>query len=245
MRRAQQDPTRRRRTAPAVLGLGIAALLTVAACGSGQLAQTAGMPPAVNGGLGQAGKVAVRDAVIAFPATGRTYPAGGDAPLVVTIVNSGDTPDTLVSVTSPVSQPAALTGSTDLPAGASLVAGADMLDRPSGSAAPSVTSTATSSSSAAATSTSGSSASTSGSASSSSAASTTTTTTTMAATSSSAPVTVGQVSIVLKGLTATVQPGQSIPVTFTFAHAGAVTVQVPVAMPGGTPAQTPNPTPSE
>jgi copper(I)-binding protein len=227
VRRVQQDPTRRRRTAPAVLGLGIAALLTVAACGSGQLAQTSGMPPAVDGGSGQAGKIAVRNAQIAFPESGRSYPAGSDVPLVVTIVNSGPTPDTLVSVTSPISKPAALTGSLDLLPGTALVAGKDLTNRPSATAAP--VTTTTESSSATTTTTTG--APTSGSSSSAP-----TTTTTVATTTSAQPV-VGQVSIILKQVSAPVQPGQSVRVTFTFAGSGSVTVDMPVAVPGGSPAE--------
>lgn len=236
MRRAQQEATPRRRTVPAVLGLGIAALLTVAACGSGQLAQTSGMAPAVNGGTGQAGKIAVRNAVVAFPENGRTYPVGSDVPLIVTIVNSGPTPDTLVSVTSTVSKPAELSGTLDLLPGTALVAGKDDQDRPSQSATAQATQTPESSSSSAPTTTTGaqtSGAQTSGASSSSQAP----TTTTEAAPSSNAQLPVGQISIVLKQVNTTVQPGQSILVTFTFAHSGAVTLTLPVAAPGGSPAE--------
>jgi hypothetical protein len=212
-----------------VLGLGIAALLTVAACGSGQLAQTSGMPPAVDGGSGQAGKIAVRNAQIAFPESGRSYPAGSDVPLVVTIVNSGPNPDTLVSVTSPVSKPAALSGSLDLLPGTALVAGQGLVNRPSASATVAPATTTTEAGSGGATTTTGSQ--TSGSSSSSQ------TTTTAAATTTSAQPTVGQVSIVLKAISAPVQPGQSVQVTFTFAGSGPVTVTVPVAVPGGAPAE--------
>ena len=231
MRRAQQEATPRRRTVPAVLGLGIAALLTVAACGSGQLAQTSGMAPAVNGGTGQAGKIAVRNAVVAFPENGRTYPVGSDVPLIVTIVNSGPTPDTLVSVTSTVSKPAELSGTLDLLPGTALVAGKDDQDRPSQSATAQATQTPESSSSSAPTTTTG--AQTSGASSSSQAP----TTTTEAAPSSNAQLPIGQISIVLKQVNTTVQPGQSILVTFTFAHSGAVTLTLPVAAPGGSPAE--------
>lgn len=236
MRRAQQEATPRRRTVPVVLGLGIAALLTVAACGSGQLAQTSGMAPAVNGGIGQAGKIAVRNAAIAFPASGRTYTVGSDVPLVVTIVNSGPTADSLVSVTSPVSSPAKLSGSLDLLPGTALVAGADLADRPSESVAAPVTTTTETASSTEATTTTGSATSTTGASTTTTTEATTTTEPTSATVPTGAAPAVGQISIVLSGVNTTVQPGQSIQVTFTFAHSGSVTVTVPVAAPGGAPA---------
>jgi hypothetical protein len=79
-------------------------VLAMAGCGAGQIAQTAEEVPVVNGASGEAGPLAVRNAQLAFPATpDGVYRRGSDAPVLLAIVNSGQTDDRLVSATSPVS----------------------------------------------------------------------------------------------------------------------------------------------
>ena len=53
------------RFAPAVAGLGIAALLV--GCGAGQITQTDTQQSAVNGASGQVGAIAIRDAELQAP----------------------------------------------------------------------------------------------------------------------------------------------------------------------------------
>src|ERR1041384_4266852 len=72
------------RFAPAVVGIALA----LAGCSAGQISQTAGMEPAVNGSNGNAGAIAVRDIQLAYPADGG-YARGADAVVLGSIVNSG------------------------------------------------------------------------------------------------------------------------------------------------------------
>ncbi len=91
-----------RRSALAVVaGAGAAALL--AGCGAGQIAETAKIKPAVQGVNANStdGTIALRDLSIAFRGdSNRTYNAGDNASLVVRIANSGDSSDTLTSVST-------------------------------------------------------------------------------------------------------------------------------------------------
>jgi copper(I)-binding protein len=215
--------------------VGIA--LALVGCSAGQIAQTAGMEPAVNGGIGQAGSIAVRDVQLAYP-EGGVFKKGEDAVVRGTIVNSGRSDDQLLQVTSSVGT-AVVSGDRVLFAGKTLefdqagtsssasvtatvtptTTATSTPTSPTGSASGSVTTTGSASGSATAT---------SGSASASSTPTTTSTT---------KPVTIGQVSIVLTDLSQDVQSGKTVEITFVFTS-GQVTVTVPVATPT-TPRQPP------
>jgi hypothetical protein len=85
---------------PAALGL----VVTLSACGAGQVSQTASQASAVNGYSGQVGSIAVRDASIAYAGqakTGAIYRTGGAAQLDITLVNVGPNPDKLIRASSP------------------------------------------------------------------------------------------------------------------------------------------------
>jgi copper(I)-binding protein len=104
------------RLVPAV-AVGLAALLV--GCSSGQVTQTDSIEPAVNGNRGDVGDIALRDVMLAYPESGE-YAEHDDAPLVLTIVNTGGTDDELLSVSSPAAGDHELIGDTSLPARASL-----------------------------------------------------------------------------------------------------------------------------
>lgn len=84
--------------------LGALLLLTpvLASCGTGQVTQTASQLSAVDGAQGDAGPIAARNVMVAYPDDGRrSYPRGTDAVLVMTIVNTGSSEDELTSASSP------------------------------------------------------------------------------------------------------------------------------------------------
>ncbi|TCO58033.1 hypothetical protein [Actinocrispum wychmicini] len=195
----------------------VGAALVLAGCGAGQIAQTAGMEPAVNGGTGQAGTIAVRDVQLVYPPSGY-YKAGGSATLRGVIVNAGQTDDVLVQVTSKWGD-AVVAGDKSLPAGKTLTLDASATAPTSSSSVTTTPSGSSSSSSSTSPTGSSSSSSSSSSASSSSAATTTT--------SSAAPK-IGTVSIVLTNLAEQVWSGKTIEVTFVF-RGGQTTVVVPIA----------------
>lgn len=96
--------------------LAAAGLLAVTAgltgCSSGKVSQTAEQREAIDGLNLTLGTLDIRDAAVDFPpdaAAGvMSYPAGGNAPLTMVVVNSADTADTLVSASSPVATSVAL-----------------------------------------------------------------------------------------------------------------------------------------
>jgi copper(I)-binding protein len=241
--RVQYSPTpagtsRRRvltRFAPAVAGLGVAVLLV--GCGAGQITQTDTQQSAVNGGSGQVGQIAIRDAELQFPDNAQgVYAPGSNATLIVTIANTGIDPDQLIAVSSPAASSVTIDGSASgskpIPGNFSIVSGVDVddstaavqLPTTSTSAPTSTSSTETSSTGTSSTETSG--ARTSG---------RSTTTTHAAATTTAAPaLPPGTVKIVLNGLRSIngqqLRAGLTIPITFTFARAGECTItEVPVA----------------
>jgi copper(I)-binding protein len=121
----------RRVLGSAVFGIGAALML--AGCGAGQITQTDTQLPAVDGALGQAGPVSVRDASLANRNTcEQAYTAGSNAPLVLTIANAGQQNDDLVSVTSPDATGATIDGQKTVVAGSTLVVGAGLEDNAAG-----------------------------------------------------------------------------------------------------------------
>lgn len=139
------------------------ALVVVAGCAAGQIAETAEEVSAVNGSEGGIGPIQLRNVTLAFPAGG-VYRAGSDARVEFAAVNEANKPERLVNVSSTAAR---------------------------GSQAPSVAIGPQS----------------------------------ILTASGNGP------EVRLTGLTTELRASQTVPVTFTFASAGRVTLQVPVATP--------------
>ena len=93
----------RGRRAATLLTLGLVGAFALTGCSSGQIAETAVKVPAIPGVDAKAGDVAIRNVVVSFPAEGYSWPAGGNVPLQLTLINNGNTGDRLTSVTSDLS----------------------------------------------------------------------------------------------------------------------------------------------
>jgi copper chaperone PCu(A)C len=220
-RRYSRPGRRRIRLAATTLLSGLAALTVLAACGSGQYAQTANQVPGVPGAnvnAGPNGAIQLRNIVVQYNGPAG-YPVGGSAPLVVRIFNAGQ-------------NPVALTG-----ADAAGTATTVLLVGPEPSV-PAPTSTPTASGSPTATP-------------GASASPTPAVTPGSASYSIRIPpvgyatLVPGQGSyLLLAGLTKAIMPGDNVPVTFHFADGTSVTVQVPVDLPGA-PASRGNPVSGE
>ena len=119
--------TRRRANAakvvlPAVLGL----FATLTACGAGQVSQTADQASAVNGYTGNVGKIAVRNATIAFTGPGNAdaiYRTGQAAPLDLSVVNTGAAPDKLLRIDSPIAASGVIQGDATIGGGQTIMVG--------------------------------------------------------------------------------------------------------------------------
>lgn len=212
-----------RKLVPAV-AIGVSALLGIVGCSAGQVAQTAEMEPAVNGNSGQVGTIALRNVQVAFPESGEAYKAGEDAPLLLSIVNSGMEDDELVSVTSPAGE-VTPTGNPAIPAGTAL-----QVVLPEGaesSSATTTTETSETSETSESSETSGSEAPGTETSEPSGSSSTSVTSTDS---QEIAPV-VGSMSLVITGLSADLPYGKNVPVTFEFANAGKITIQLPIGAP--------------
>ncbi|MDQ3988118.1 MAG: hypothetical protein M3291_02770 [Actinomycetota bacterium] len=122
-----REQSTRDRLAPAVLRstlvgialVGITTALSLSGCAAGQITQTDAQVAAVNGASDDIGPIALRDAVLAYPGGEEVfgYAAGDDAPLLVTIVNSGTQTDELVSVSTPAASRVLVAGMTTIPGG--------------------------------------------------------------------------------------------------------------------------------
>ena len=188
--------------------LGAAALL-VTGCSAGQTAQTATQKSTVDGTAGTAGDIALRYVRLAYPEGGR-YPAGATATLQFFAVNSGPQDDRLVGVRTgsaaqvtmhPAGTGPADNGATSTPAGTAS-------GTPTGSATGSQPATATT-----------------------------------PAGPAQVPVPIppnrlvafddsstdGAATVQLVGLTQELLSGQTVPVTFSFARGGMLTLDVPIA----------------
>lgn len=105
--------------------VALTGMLALSGCGTGQLAQTANQTSAVNGISSQVGQIAIRDARVAYPprsADGNVYPAGGAAPLEVTLLNTASVPDRLIGVRSPAASAVRVGGDPTMPQNVPLVA---------------------------------------------------------------------------------------------------------------------------
>jgi copper(I)-binding protein len=232
-------------TAALAAGLGLVAV----GCSAGQVTQTDTQVAAVDGASGNAGPIAVRNVMLAFPPDGNRYREGDDVPLTFVIANSGSAPDKLLSIKSEASETEAeVVGSKDIPAQYALRAEYDASKAPVKSSAPS--SSAASSSSVVPTSgapssnpsssvTPSSGAPSSGvsssnvSPSSGASSSGRPSGSSVAPTSSSAAVDpsleVLEIRCTLKKLNRDVVAAQTVKITFLFEKAGSVTLEVPVA----------------
>jgi copper(I)-binding protein len=242
-------------TAALAAGLGLVAV----GCSAGQVTQTDTQVAAVDGASGNAGPIAVRNAMLAFPADGNRYKDGEDVPLTFVIANTGSTPDKLLSIKTDASEAEAeVVGSKDLPAQYALRAEYDASKAPAKTSAPS--SSAASSSSVVPTSgvpssnagtpssNAGTPSSNSGTPSSgvsstgtpssgapSSGASSAASSTGRPSNSSAAPTAVDpdlevlQIRCTLKKLNREVVAAQTIKITFLFEKAGSLTLEVPMA----------------
>ncbi|MEU3651167.1 hypothetical protein AB0E59_47970 [Lentzea sp. NPDC034063] len=232
-------------TAALAAGLGLVAV----GCSAGQITQTDTQVAAVDGASGNAGPIAVRNVMLAFPPDGNRYREGDDVPLTFVIANSGSAPDKLLSVKSEASEAEAeIVGSKDIPAQYALRAEYDASKAPVKSSSPSSSaassssvvptsgapssnpsSSVTPSSGAPSSNVSSSNVSPSSGASSSGRPSGSS----VAPTSSSAAVDpsleVLEIRCTLKKLNRDVVAAQTVKVTFLFEKAGSVTLEVPVA----------------
>lgn len=92
-----REPTGALRTILPAAALGLAGVLGITGCSAGQVTQTDSVQPAVNGNTGQVGDISLRDVRLAYPEDG-AYEEGDAVPLLLTIVNDGDTATALESV---------------------------------------------------------------------------------------------------------------------------------------------------
>jgi hypothetical protein len=186
------------------IGIVVAAALLTSACAAGQKAATSVEKPTLDGTNADVGSLHLRGLVIEAPA-GQTpyYRVGTDPVLRLVIVNSGEQSDRLVAISSPaVSDWGAFATS----AAASAVK----------AAAASPSSSSSSSSGAPSTSTQ------------------------LPTPTRSIPIAAGgrvswgvpesKGALLLLHATKSLYPGTAVPITFTFANAGSVTTQVPVAL---------------
>jgi copper(I)-binding protein len=202
------------------IGIGLvaaSAALITASCAAGQHAATAEEHPSMDGTSGQVGNMQLHALAIKSPSGPCVLP-GGDAALTLILVNTGHKADSLQSVTSPrFSSSAAVASAADLAEYAKVDAGTGACTDASGAASAPTTPSDTSSLPAG------------------------------AGAQTVAPGRSLQLGvynangndpgvptepiILLRGLQdGPLFPGESVPVTFTFARAGDVTLQVPVQL---------------
>lgn len=97
-----------RRTGVLILAGAVAVL---AGCSAGQNSQTAAKTPSLSGVHANLDGIALRNVQIAYAdREHRTYPKGGTAPLDVRILNGGKKPDALVGVTADLADKVVLVG---------------------------------------------------------------------------------------------------------------------------------------
>lgn len=225
-----REPTGALRTILPAAALGLAGVLGITGCSAGQVTQTDSVQPAVNGNTGQVGDISLRDVRVAYPEDG-AYEKGDEVPLLLTIVNDGDTATALESVSvvdeGVVQGDAELLGNPNLPGrfGLHVV----MPEEPTGNEAPettgsgasetSVTSTSEPESSSTETSSTGTE--TSGSE----------ITTTEQPTRPADEPEVGTLSIVFANLEVDLQIGRNLKVLFRFADGSEIELALPTAAP--------------
>ena len=95
----------------ALVGVALFSPVALSACSAGQVTQTATQERDKVGAMAQVGEITLRQVEIAYP-RGGIYDAGDDAELTMAIVNTGEAPDTLVSVEGEGFSSAEITGSS-------------------------------------------------------------------------------------------------------------------------------------
>jgi len=188
--------------------LAVCAALLTSACAAGQQAQTGEIVPAVDATSGAIGDLRLHDVAIHSP-DGPSYQAGDAAELQLVIVNVGHVADTLTNISSPAASGYQVFATT---------AEASAAVSPSASSSPSDTASGSSSASG------------SGSASGSSSAAAPSPPTSLQVPPDEAlrlSITTDTAVLLVK-LTKVLFPGTTVPITFTFAGAGSVTLTVPV-----------------
>ncbi len=95
----------------AIVGVALFSPIALSACSAGQVTQTATQQRDKVGAMAQVGDITLRQIEIAYPRGGR-YDAGDDAELTMAVINTGEEPDTLVSVDGEGFSSAEITGST-------------------------------------------------------------------------------------------------------------------------------------
>jgi hypothetical protein len=102
---------------------GLLLATALAGCGAGQISQVATQEPAVNGTVGAAGDIKLRNVHLQAVETGDALEPGSSVPLIFTAINnSPDSNDRLVSITTDVGK-VSLAGSGTVPASGLLAVG--------------------------------------------------------------------------------------------------------------------------
>lgn len=219
-----------------VAGLGLAGLLT--GCSAGQLTQTDTQVPAVPGTNASVGQVALRDLLVPFEKE-EGFAAGSTVPLSVRLFNAGNKPDELTAVTSSAAKSVVLTTPAGSPRQKPCPAGSASADAPtepdkaspaaspSDSASPSESPSESPSASEPTPADDG-------------AVGAKTFRVSLPALDGCALLVPGQGAYLqLVGLEKALRSGESVPVTFTFAEAGEITVVVPVGPPANRASRSP------
>jgi copper(I)-binding protein len=233
-------------TAALAAGLGLVAV----GCSAGQITQTDTQVAAVDGASGNAGPIAVRNVMLAFPPDGNRYHDGDDVPLTFVIANTGENTDKLLSIKSEAAEgEAEIVGGKEIPSRYALQAEYDPSKAPTKTSAPSSSSSAPSSTGAPSSSVSPTSgapssapssssvAPTSGSVSPSSSGSVSPSSGKPSGSSSAYPsasaipndLEVLHIRCTLKKIKRDIVAAQTVKVTFVFEKAGSVTLEVPIA----------------
>lgn len=213
-------------------GMGLAGLVT--GCSAGQVTQTDTQVAAVPGANASVGEVALRDVLVPFDSP-EGYAAGGNAPLSVRLFNASTRGDELTGVTSTGAKSVVLTTPTSSPRPQPCPAGSASVDAPRApvetppSASTSPTPSGSESASESPSPTPSASESEPGDA---EAPGATSFRVPLPAQNGCALLTPDHGAYLqLVNLNKALRPGQSVPVTFTFAEAGEITIEVPVGPP--------------
>jgi copper(I)-binding protein len=204
------EQTRGRRPGRAAVGLGAiitAAALGVSGCAAGRDAQTAYERPTIDGAITTVGQMSLNGLTIQAPVT-TSYAKGSSASMRIVLVNSGPSADTLTGITSPSFRGWAAFDTLSQAQSAQAAATATPTAAPSstagtGESTPPLSPTGSHQVPVPANS----------------------------RVSFGTPESKG--ALLLTGFLQPAYPGSDVPMTFTFARAGAVTVQVPVGLTNG------------
>jgi copper(I)-binding protein len=218
-----------------LVGIAAAAssVVLLAGCAAGKDAQTVEQKPAIDGVSADSATIGIRDAGVAAPETGTSYPAGSDAPLRLYVVNNGTADDKLTAVSSDASTSALLTLTGPPGTSSTSTSGsASESASPSASGSASATGSASASASASGSGSGSTSGSVSGSASPSAAA-----TSVPIPIPANSSVAVGYSAIgptiILQHLNKQLFTSQTVQVTFTFASGVTITAALPVQLTSG------------